>query len=206
MKVTATNGDINNKEYKRELLLTKISPKYEDIDYTKVINIGGLKGITLSRENTTITKYGGMEYKGLQGEVSRRWYGEIYLPSSTIVSDNKINKETMAESKIIANIANGKGVIEEGYLMVTFENVETKTEDIDKYLNYAILRDWEGTQISPTTPAVLVEEKENKEKITLPNGKEIKNIPTDFKNTNAPIIIYDVSLRANDDYEVTGTH
>lgn len=206
MQMVSTKGDVNNSEYKREILLTKISPKYSDINYTKQINIGGLNKLTLTRKNTTITKYNGKEYTGLLGEVSRRWYGEIYLPASTIVSDNKINKETMKESAIITNISKGKGVIKEGYLLITFENIETIAENVEQYLNYAILRDADGTQISPETPSVLVQEKENKTTITLPNGIEIKNISENFINTNAPIIIYDVSLRANDDYESTGTH
>ena len=206
MQMLTTKGDINNKEYKRELLLTKVSDKYKGIDYSEKLNIGGLKEITLTRKNVTITKYKGREYIGEFGDVSRRWHGEIYIPSSTIVSDNKINKETMAEGKIIENISRGKGVLEEGYLIITFENIETKLETNESYLNYKILRNTDGEKISPETPGVLVQEKEGKEEITLPNGEKIKNLPTEFKNTDAPIIIYDVSQKANNDYETAGTH
>lgn len=206
MQMLTTKGDVNNSEYKRELLLTKVSDKFKGIDYSKKLNIGGLKGITLTRENVTITKYKGREYIGASGDISRRWYGEIYIPASTIVSDNKINKEAMGEGKIITNISRGKGVLEEGYLMITFDNIETTLETNESYLNYEILRNTDGVQISPETPSVLVQEKEGKEEIILPNGEKIKNLPAEFKNTDAPIIIYDVSQKANNDYETTGTH
>lgn len=206
MQMLTTKGDINNSEYKRELLLTKISDKFKGIDYSKKLNIGGLKGITLTRENVTITKYKGREYIGASGDISRRWYGEIYIPSSTIVSDNKINKLTMEEGKRITNISRGKGVLEEGYLMITFENIETTLKTNESYLNYKILRNSDGEKISPETPSVLVQEKEGKEEITLPNGEKIKNLLATFKDNEAPIIIYDISLRANNDYETSGTH
>lgn len=112
----------------------------------------------------------------------------------------------MSENEKIKNITNGKGILEKGYLMITFEKIETTAEGIESYLNYSILRNVEGEKISPETPPVLVQEKEEKERIVLPNGKEIKNLPENFKNTDAPVIIYDVSLRANNDYESSGTH
>ena len=206
MQMLTTKGEINNSEYKRELLLTKISDKYKGIDYSSKLNIGGLKKITLKRENVTITKYKGREYIGTSGDVSRRWHGEIYIPSSTVVSDNQINKTTMEQGKIITNISRGKGVLEEGYLMITFENIETTAKEVESYLNYGILRNSDGEKISPETPSILVQEKAGKEEITLPNGEKIKNLPAEFKNTDAPIIIYDVSLKANNDYESAGTH
>lgn len=140
------------------------------------------------------------------GDSSRKWYGEIYIPSSTIVVDNKKIPETMSESEKIKNITNGKGILEKGYLLITFEKIETTAESIESYLKYSVLRNVEGEITSPEMPSVIVQEKEEKDKIILPNGKEIKNLPENFKNTDAPIIIYDVSLRANNDYESSGTH
>lgn len=128
------------------------------------------------------------------------------MPSSTIVVDNNILPQIMSNSEIIENISKEKGIFKEGYLMITFENIETTAESVESYLNYAILRNVEGEKISPETPSLLVKEKEEKEKITLPNGKEIKNLPENFKIEEAPILIYDVSLKANNDYESTGTH
>ena len=42
-------------------------------------------------------------------------------------------------------------------------------------------------------------EKSEKDKI---NGKSV----TDYLKTDAQIILYDVSLRASDDFEISGTH
>lgn len=62
--MNTTKGDVNNKDFKRELILSKISQSYKDINYLNKIEIGGLKEITLKRENSTITKYNGKEYIG----------------------------------------------------------------------------------------------------------------------------------------------
>ena len=206
MKMTETKGDVNNTDFKRELILSKLTPQNASINYLDKIKIGGLSNILLTRSNSLVTKYNGKEYIGTQGDISRRWYGEIYLPASTIVVDNNIIPETMAEDEAIKNISRGKGVIDHGYLMITFEKIVSTVASGSEYLDYMILRDSDGNKISPGVPSVLVQEKASKEKIILPNGNEIKNLPSTFKDTDAPIIIYDASLRANDDYETTGTH
>lgn len=206
MKITATKGEENNSEFKRELILTKIAEKYKDINLQNNINIGGLSEINLARPNSVITKYNGVEYIGEWCDVSRRWLGEIYMPASTIVVDNNVIPTNTDLNKVISKIEQGKGVLKEGYLMITFDNIISLDEGGEEYLNYEILRNENGEIISPNAPSVLVQEKETKNKITLPNGKEIINLPSNFKETNAQIIIYDVSLRANDDYESTGTH
>ena len=206
MKMTTTKGDANNEEYKRELLLSKLTPANIAINYLDNINIGGLSKILLNRSNSLVTKYKGIDYLGENGDVSRRWYGEVYLPSSTIILDNNIITEDMSEEEKLANISRGKGVIKEGYLMVTFEKIITLTKEQEEYLNYEILRNSDGVKISPEVPSVLVQEKQGKDKILLPNGVEIQNLPIEFNYSEAPIIIYDASLRANDDYEDTGTH
>ena len=81
-------------------------------------------------------------------------------------------------------------------------------------MEYSIGRTTDGVKFSPdssnklVSPSIMYEEKTNDEKqplkleITLPNGKTFNG----YEETEAPIIIYDVSLRANDDYEQTGTH
>ena len=170
------------------------------------INIGGLSEITLNRENSTITKYEGKEYTGDLCDVSRRWYGEVYMPASTVVVDNSVIPEGTKISTVASKISQGKGVLSEGYLLITFDTIISNDASGDKYLNYEVLRNASGDVISPDTPSMLVEEKNGKEEITLPNGKKITNLPAEFVYEKAPIIIYDVSLKANDDYESTGTH
>lgn len=64
MKMTETKGEVNNDSFKRELILTKISESYKDINYLEKIEIGGLNKIILKRENSTITEYEGKEYIG----------------------------------------------------------------------------------------------------------------------------------------------
>lgn len=206
MKMTTTQGDVNNSDFKRELVLTKVAEKYKLINSLNDINIGGLSEITLNRENSTITKYEGKEYTGDLCDVSRRWYGEVYMPASTVVVDNSVIPEGTKISTVASKISQGKGVLSEGYLLITFDTIISNDASGDKYLNYEVLRNASGDVISPDTPSMLVEEKNGKEEITLPNGKKITNLPAEFVYEKAPIIIYDVSLKANDDYESTGTH
>ena len=59
--------------------------------------------------------------------------------------------------------------------------------------------------------SVLVIEKAGKGETTanpilLPNGKKVADLPSDFYKTTAPMIIYDLSLRANNDIEDLATH
>lgn len=203
MVMNKTNGDVNNEDFKieRASMLTVNS----NINYNKTLEIGGLKGITLTDDNSVATKYNGVYTWNPTVEQSRRWYGEIYLPSSTIVA----LKDTPLDEVI-----NGDGRIKDGYLIITFENIITRFDDESTYLQYSIGRDTDGVKFSPNdsgnlvSPAIMHNEKTDndgqtlKNTIALPNGKTF----TAYLETDAPIIIYDVSLRANDDYETTGTH
>ena len=203
MIMNNTKGDINNEDFNIERAsMLSIDP---NINYTKMINIGGLNGINLTEQNSVATKYNGVYTWNPTVKQSRRWYGEIYLPASTIV----VEKDTP-----IKQVVNGKNIIEEGYLIITFENIITRYENGEQYLQYSMGRDADGIQFSPNSieeiqrPSIMYNEKSEdgkqalKTAITLPNGIVYEG----YMQTDAPIIIYEVGLRANDDYETTGTH
>ena len=137
---------------------------------------------------------------------------EIYLPSSTIV----VEKGTA-----LKDVIKGKNLIEEGYLIIVFENIITRFDHDnngdgvpDTYLQYSVGRDTDGVQFSPDSsgnliePSIMYNEKTDdgkqslKTTINLPSGATF----TEYLQTDAPVIIYDVALIANDDYESSGTH
>ena len=115
------------------------------------------------------------------------WYGEYYLPSTTKIALGKdITREDIIkdESKII----------EEGYLIVVFKDIVTLDNNLE-YLSYS-------------NPANDMRwEKEGAEynfyEVNLPNGNMVT-----IKDMEAGIAmaIYDIGLRANDDYSSEGTH
>ena len=164
----------------------------------------------LKADNSTITKYkfndGRYEYITNPAKNSRRWYGEVYIPASTIVAEKGATTTDLSRST--------SKVKKTGYLILVFEDITTTLTSGQTYLQYSIGRDSSGTQFSPNasgrlvSPSIMYNEKTNngaqaiKSTITLPNGKTFSG----FAETDAPIIIYDVSLRANNDYEETGTH
>ena len=203
MVMNKTNGDVNNKDFKIErAAMLVVNP---NINYNQKITIGGLKNIKLTAQNSVATKYNGVYTWKPTVEHSRRWYGEVYIPASTIVAE---------KGATVAEITRGAKVLEDGYLIISFEEIVSRRGDESRYLNYSIGRTTDGVKFSPdasnklVSPSIMYEEKTNDEKqalkseITLPNGKIFKG----YEETEAPIIIYDVSLRANDDYEQTGTH
>lgn len=188
------------------------------IDYTKNIDIGSLLKISLKDYNTVATKYKyikkdesdyTIDYTKPEDK-SRRWYGEVYLPGSTRIVEAG-NYQTNKQ-KVLNN-----NYIKDGYLMVVFETVTTTTkkgnpEGVSKsYLKYDEHRtaDWNLASGS----SQLVKEKAGKgssstgtNAIVLPNGQTVKNLGSDFYKTEAPIVIYDLQHRANDDAETGGTH
>lgn len=203
MVMNKTNGDVNNQDFKTEkAAMLVVNPQ---IDYNKQITIGGLSKINLTSQNSVATKYNGVYTWKPTVEQSRRWYGEVYIPASTIVAE---------KGATLTEIARGKKVLKDGYIIVSFKEIISRRENGTTYLEYSIGRTTDGVKFSPdasnklVSPSIMYEEKTNNEKqalkseILLPNGK----VFTEYEETEAPIIIYDVSLRANDDYEETGTH
>ncbi len=114
---------------------------------------------------------------------SGHWYGEYYLPASTLVykGANTTRENAIAKKDILAS----------GYLIVAFEEITTGTNDTGKgYLTYS----------APTTNTQWQKEQAH-QSVVLPNGKNAV-VPT----TGTPMAIYQVGLRANNDYETEGTH
>ena len=209
MKVVTSKPDAFSIPFKEEcakLMKRLIERGVATIDYNKLItDMGGLMGLTLRKDNTVATKYtywrraGGTEslvtdYTKPEDK-SRRWYGEIYVPASTRI----IAKGNYTTNK--TKVTNGTGIIKDGYIVVVFENIKSKTASGADYLKYDEVRDPEWN-ILTGVKSQLETEKNGKTTIKLPNGKTF----TAYAKNDAPIIIYDVSLRANNDYEQTGTH
>lgn len=178
MTMSSTNGDVNNTSFKREQALSLQSSCFAGIDYDMRTGIGGLNEMVLTQMNAVITKYNGQEYTGEKGNVSRRWLGEIYLPASTVVAQS---------GATLTQVANKQKVYLEGYLVVTFDDVYSTESDGTRYLNYDSMK--------------VAREKAGKATVTLTNGTTW-SAPSD----ELPVVIYDISLRANNDYESEGTH
>lgn len=178
MTMSSTNGDVNNSSFKREQALSLQSTCFTGIDYDMRTGIGGLKEMILTQKNAVITKYKGQEYTGAKGNVSRRWLGEIYMPASTVVAK---------DGATLTQIANKQKVYLEGYLVITFDDVYSTESDGTRYLNYDSMK--------------VAREKAGKATVTLTNGTTW-SAPSD----ELPVVIYDISLRANNDYESEGTH
>ena len=115
------------------------------------------------------------------------WYGEFYLPASTTVT---LGSTTTREEVI----RNQNLLMDEGYIVVVFKEIKTESSDAD-YLSYAKPNEKsrfekEGAIYTPY-------------EINLPDGTKVQ-IP-DFEEGIA-MAIYEAGIRANDDYEVEGTH
>lgn len=196
MKMATTRGELNNTVFKVEQNHALKSTCFAGVNYgtsIKFENLYTLAGFKLTQNNATITQYSGKYYSGHQGNVSRRWYGEIYLPASTVA----VPKDTP-----IANVVNGTATYKSGYLLVVFDSITTNDGN---YLDYDVVKNPAGTDISNSTKSQLREEKGTKlDSIKLPTSG-IEKVIASLKG-EAPIIIYDVSLRANNDYESSGTH
>ncbi len=231
MQMNNTNGSVNNPLFKYEqvmLIKNLIYTKEETIDYTKNLTIGGLLGINLGKNNSVATKCTIIYREGTGAEKtkidytspetkSRRWLGEIYIPATAkIIKADDYNKN---KSKIM----NDKETYKDGYLLLTFEVIRSKMTDpndaekLVNYLRYDEIRDsmWRKPEdagfSASSNKSVLVIEKAGKGETTanpilLPNGKKVADLPSDFYKTTAPMIIYDLSLRANNDIEDLATH
>lgn len=206
MNMSNTRGSDFNSLFTEEC--AKMLNIFTQIKYNKELNIGGLKKLVLTEDNSTLTKYkfkdGTFDYISNPAKNSRRWYGEVRVPASTIVAE---------KGATVTDIARGQKIKKTGYLIVVFENIETSASGRNNYLQYSMGRKADGTQFSPVgtnlvSPSIMYNEKTNdgmqslKATIKLPNGKTFSAYP----QTDAPIVVYDVSQRANNDFESTGTH
>lgn len=207
--------NINFNQEKTKLMERLLERGLATIDYSKLItNMGGLLGLTLRKNNTVATKYTYLR-KNMSSEVtdytktvdkSRRWYGEIYIPGSArIIASGNYNTNKL-------KVLNGTGIEKDGYLLVTFESIKTYTSSGAEYLKYDEIRDAEWN-IPSGVNSEMVTEKAGKgltRQIKLPNGVDItsklNNYSSNFYKTEAPVIIYDISRRGNDDVVDTGTH
>lgn len=205
MNMSKTEGLKYNPEFTDETTVTRRD--FTNVDYTKTVTIGGLRGILLSDlQNSLRTKYDGYYRVSNTGNrrLSMRWYGEIYIPASTIVAES---------GATVTQVSRGEKTLKEGYLVLTFSDITSLFSSGANYLKYSIGRDADGVQFSPNgtnlvSPSIMYNEKTNngaqalKASIKLPNGRTFSSYP----QTDAPIIVYDVSLRANNDLEDSGTH
>ena len=233
MTMAGTHGIINNPGYTGETISAKqLDPKKV---YTNQVVIGRLiDGLKLVKETqklpfdniaqvakicgfeTNITDFiaSAVTSESINDDVAiggpndiknatGHWYGEYYLPASTVVV---AGSETTREQVV-------KGAVKPittGYLVVVFEKITTEDDVNDEnssqpgYLTYS----------SPSEPEDYKQqwEKEGIETIiVLPNGVgkapgEGVKIPTSNILNAGPMAIYQVNLRANNDFETEGTH
>ncbi len=190
MALSNTNGAVNNGNFLKEQINSAKSAFYSGVDYKSIKSIGGLLGITLGKNNSVTTTYNGEWYLDGKENVSRRWFGEIYLPASTVVAKT---------GATLAQVANKTKTYEEGYLVVMFEKVySTLADGTSEYLDYNVRRDGNADAYE----SQVLKEKDGKTQIKLPNS-----VTRDLNADAAiPVIVYDVSQRANNDYETSGTH
>ncbi len=134
------------------------------------------------------------EYVNTENDIKNatgHWYGEYYLPASTIVV-----RGASATKQDAMNPAN---VITNGYLVVVFEEITTE-DDVTPTGGYL-------TYDAPVGSSQWSDEGIDRF-VVLPGtgaGPEIK-VPADGTKEGAPMAIYQVGLRANNDYETEGTH
>lgn len=210
--MTKTQGQANNKDiFNMELVKGKLLNLEKD--YTLPSIIGSLvKGLNLISGDSMLPRNNISESAQLYGykndktkfieealeslelekeddirKANGHWYGEFYLPSSTIVAygSNVTSKEIVQDQSKI---------LKDGYIVVVFKTIETKSAGTD-YLSYAKPNEQtryekEGATYTPY-------------EIRLPNGN-IAQIPS-FEEGVA-MAIYEAGIRANDDYETEGTH
>ena len=211
MIMSNTHGNVNNTGFNYELMYGKINNI--DKNYTAQTTIGSIfNGLDLKSVDAKLPRNNILECANLYGykgntttfmvdakkselvesekdvrNSSGHWYGEFYLPASTRVLLGK-NKD---KNDVLKNENN---LLKDGYIIVTFDTIITNSEGTN-YLSYSKPNEesrWEkeGTEYNSYTINL-----PNGNKATIPNIKE-----------GAAMAIYEVSLRANDDYETEGTH
>lgn len=211
MQMANTHRNVNNTGFTFELVKGKLLNPNKD--YTLATIIGNIfSGLELKAfdnklprnnilESANLYGYNGntskfveeaLKSESVENEESIRnanghWYGEFYLPSST-----KVALGSALESSDVMN--DQSKVLKDGYIIVAFKTIETNEQD-ERYLSYSEPDEnnrWEkeGAVYSPY-------------EITLPNGNIAKL--SDFEE-GIGMAIYEVGVRANDDYETEGTH
>lgn len=212
MIMADTQGQINNRDnFNIELVKGKLLNI--DKNYTIATIIGGLvEGLNLVSGDNMLPRNNILESAILYGyknnmtkfieealtsdEIEKEddirnanghWYGEFYLPASTTVAlGTNITRQDILKNQNIE--------LKDGYIVVLFKTIETKSDE-EGYLSYAkpdeqTRFEKEGATYSPY-------------EITLPNGT-IAEIPS--LEEGIAMAIYEVGIRANDDYETEGTH
>ncbi len=212
MMMSKTHGDVNNKDvFNFELIKGKLLN--ETKQYTVQTIIGTLaKGLKLTTFDNVLPRNNILESSKLYGyganttefiqealksesieteedirKANGHWYAEFYLPSSTSVA---IGKETMSSDVI----KNQNLLLNDGYIVVVFKEIKTKSNNED-YLGYA--KPTEQSRYEKEGASYLPYE------INLPNGNvaQISEL-----EEGVAMAIYEVGIRANDDYETEGTH
>ncbi|MBQ8300140.1 MAG: hypothetical protein IJX99_09915 [Clostridia bacterium] len=208
MTMAGTHGLVNNAGYTLETVAAKqLVPSRV---FTNVVTIGKIvEGLSLKRdteklpfdnilqaakaygfgEDTTKFTTSALTSESIASEndiknATGHWYGEFYLPASTIV----VPGQNVDRQKVISGAVKP---LTTGYLVVVFDEITTVEDDPEaSYLTYS-------------APAETQWQKEGVETtLTLPNNEQI-TIPV---LNGAAMAIYQVGLRANNDYETEGTH
>lgn len=182
MTFNSTKGEVNNAEFIKEKVAT-VNSSRGAMDFSKVIQIGKLTKLSLNTDSWL---------QSTRKNSEKRWYAEIYMPASTVVA-------TAGTST--TDVANGKNIKKTGYVVVTFEDVTSKLGDGTDYLQYSMVKDHNGS-ILPFSQSIMAAEKAGKNSVSLPKGKTF----TAYAETEIPVIVYDLSLKANNDFETDGTH
>ena len=169
-----------------KLDLTAVNTKLPRNNISECANLYGYKG------NTTAFMTDAKKSESVESEKDIRnssghWYGEFYLPASikVLLGKDKTRNDVLK---------NENGLLKDGYIIVTFDTIITNSEGTN-YLSYSkptgqTRWEKEGTKYHDYT-------------INLPNGKTA--VISDIEE-GAAMAIYEVGLRANDDYETEGTH
>lgn len=211
MIMSNTHGSVNNSGFNYEIMYGKVNNIEKNYTVSTVIgsifdklnlnavdtklprnNISECANLYGYKGNTTAFMTDAKKSESVEGEKDIRnssghWYGEFYLPASTkvILGKNKTRNDVLK---------NESNLLKDGYIIVTFDTIITNSEGAN-YLSYSKPSEetrWEKEGV-----------KYHDYTINLPNGKTavISNI-----EEGAAMAIYEVGLRANDDYETEGTH
>lgn len=157
-----------------------MQPKYYFIDK----DTGKVQEVDLYYHTTT-KKYVKLEENTVLNDVKYNdyvgtWSGEYKLPASTLA----VAKGT----KLPSNLSDSNSIfLKNGYILVQFE-VQT---------NY---KTWEYLSYSKPNVSTQWNKESATQKIILPNDKEITI------NSVGNFVIYEANVRANNDYEIGGTH
>lgn len=206
MRMNNTRGTVNNSDFNFELIRGKILNP--ETSYTAIKKIGDLfVGLLLDKTYNKLPRNNIKEASALYGYANNinkfieeakksenvededtirnatgHWYGEFYLPSTTKIA---FGKETNSNDVV----SNHELLLKDGYIIVVFDKIETS------YLSYSkpdAKTRWEkeGATYAPY-------------EIKLPNGNvaQIESL-----NEGVAMAIYEVAIRANDDYGTEGTH